>query len=217
VPLISSNVAGRRRRWLWTAVAASFLLAIAATGPFADRQFLRSSFQHGQDLMRFDRPAGRIDLGLVPSFYRSDALAAPGASIVEFPFRGGWSATRAHAVYQGTHHARVLAAEPYRWLCNSRLRLRNHVCYRPDSILASDARFLVIHRDPLREEHRIVGGDDSGNAYDPAEWNRVRRISRHLTRQLRREWGAPFDEDDRIVVWDLAAVRSERRTRIGGG
>ena len=110
----------------------------------------------------------------VPPFYPTRPCARRRVPIIEFPFRGGWSATRAHYVYQSIHRAPVLAAEPYGWPCDERLRLRNHVCSRPATLLASPARYLVVHRDPLAEESLVVGGDDTGNRYQPAGMGGVR-------------------------------------------
>ena len=194
------------------AVPAICLTLLAAASPFADPEFRRSSFRHGKDLLRFDVPRGRIAEESVPAFYRSEEVLRSKASIAEFPFRGGWSATRAHYIYQTVHGAPVLAIEPFDWPCDDRLRLRNHHCARPESLPASAARFLVVHRDPLAEELRIEGGDDSGNLYRPDEWQRMARISRRVARNLRRRWGPPAVADDRILAWDLDAVRSRLAT-----
>jgi hypothetical protein len=105
----------------------------------------------------------------------------------------------------------VIAAEPFEWPCHPRLLLRNHVCPEPEAMLASGARFLVVHRDPLAEEHLIEGGEGSGSTLGPQEWEELARTSARTIRRLQRRWKAPFYRDDRIVVWDLDAVR--RRSR----
>jgi hypothetical protein len=149
----------------------------------------------------------------VPRFYRSDALRAAPGPIIELPFRGGWSCTRTHYAYQTIHRAQVIAAEPYGWPCDDRLRLRNHVCSEPPAMLASPARYLVVHRDPLAEESMVVGGDDSGNRFNPEEWVEFAQTAGRATRGLRRRWGPPLYRDDRITVWDLDEVRR----RMGDG
>jgi alpha-1,2-mannosyltransferase len=186
---------------------ALLLALLVAGGPFADATFRRSSFQHSKDFIRFDEPRGKIDAGSVPPFYRDPSVREGGAAIIELPFRGGWSATRSHYVYQSIHRAPVIAAEPYGWPCDERLRLRNHVCSQPPALLASSARYLVVHRDPLGEESQVAGGDDSGNRYRPEEWNEFAQTAGRVTRGLRRRWGPPLQRDDRITVWDLDEVR----------
>jgi hypothetical protein len=186
------------------------LLALLLAGPYADPEFRGSSFQHSKDFMRFDQPRGTIAADAVPPFYRSTTLRdAPGPVIV-VPFRGGWSCTRAHYVYQTLHREPVLAAEPYGWPCDERLRLRNHVCPKPADMLRSPARFAIVHRNPLAEEGLVVGGDDSGNRWLPEQWDEFTVIAGRTTRALRRRWGVPVYRDERITVWDLDAVR--RRT-----
>jgi hypothetical protein len=189
-------------------LAPALLLALlVAGGPFADATFRRSSFRHSKDFIRFDEPRGKIAADSVPPFYREQSWREAGAALVELPFRGGWSATRSHYVYQTIHRAPVIAAEPYGWPCDERLRLRNHVCSQAPTLLASPARYLVVHRDPLGEESHVVGGDDTGNRYRPEEWDEFAQTAGRVTRGLRRRWGPPLYRDARITVWDLDQVR----------
>ncbi|HVR29342.1 MAG TPA: hypothetical protein VMS86_07375, partial [Thermoanaerobaculia bacterium] len=128
----------------------------------------------------------------------------------------GWSATRAHYVYQAVHRAPVIAIEPFEWPCDQRLRLRNHHCARPEELAASAARFLVVHRDPLAEELSIEGGDDSGSYYRPEEWEQIARTSRRVARSLRRRWGPPAFQEEALLVWDLDSVRRRSTTAASG-
>jgi hypothetical protein len=183
------------------------LVLLVASGPYGDAVFRRSSFQHNKDFIRFDQPRGKVSADAIPAFYREVRTNGAAGSIIEFPFRGGWAATRAHYVYQVAHRSPVIAAEPYEWPCDERLRLRNHVCSKPETMLLSPARYLVVHRDPLAEESAIVGGDDSGNRYRPEEWVEFARTAGRVTRGLRRRFGPPFYRDDNMTVWDLDEVR----------
>jgi hypothetical protein len=192
-------------------VAGAPLLVLLLAGPYADPRFRDSSFQHSKDFMRFDQPRGTIAADAVPSFYRSAMLRDAPGPIIEIPFRGGWSCTRAHYVYQALHREPVLAAEPFDWPCDERLRLRNHVCPRPAEMLRSPARFAIVHRNPLAEESLVVGGDDSGNRWLPEQWDEFTLIAGRTARALRRRWGAPIYRDDRVTVWDLDAVRLRTR------
>ena len=213
---ITDRIASRSGPAAVVVMPALLLAMLVAGSPFADATFRRSSFQHSKDFIRFDEPRGKIAASSVPSFYRDESWREDGGAIVEFPFRGGWSATRSHYVYQTIHRAPVVAAEPYGWPCDERLRLRNHVCSQPPALLASPARYLVVHRDPLGEESAIVGGDDTGDRYHPEEWEEFARTAGRVTRSLRRRWGPPLHRDDRLSVWDLDEVRrrmSERPQR----
>jgi hypothetical protein len=199
-----------RGRFAAISAAGAPLLMLLLAGPYADPVFRGSSFQHSKDFMRFDQPRGAIAADAVPPFYRSATLRQAPGPVIEIPFRGGWSCTRAHYVCQTMHREPVLAAEPYDWPCDQRLRLRNHVCPRPPDMLRSPARFAIVHRNPLAEEGLVVGGDDSGNRWLPEQWDEFTLTAGRTTRALRRRWGVPIYRDDRITVWDLDAVR--RRT-----
>jgi hypothetical protein len=188
--------------------AAAIVPAIlAAAGPYADADFRATSFRHSKDFIRFDQPRGTVAAEQVPSFYSSAELRAAPGPIVELPFRGGWSATRSHYVYQTIHRRPVLAAEPYGWPCDERLRLRNHVCPQPPQLQRAAARLVIVHRDPLGEENAVVGGDDSGNRYRPDQWEEFALTAGRMTRNLRRRWGTPLYRDRQLTVWDLDAVR----------
>jgi hypothetical protein len=196
-------------------LAASAIALLAMAGPFADPSYRRSSLQHSKDFIFFYLPRGRMDGTMVPHFYRTAEVLSSTQPIIELPFLGGWAMTRAHYVYQDVHGAPVIAAELGDWPCDSRLRLRNHVCPEPPRMLDSRARFLVVHHDPLAEELLIEGGDNSGNGVDPPVWTAAADVAARTRRGLRRRWGPAYYHDERITVWDLDAVR-RRRARAGG-
>ena len=212
----SRGASPRSARFATAALLTLPLVLLAALGPFADPEVRRSSFRHSKDFVRFDVPRGRMAEEAVPAFYRSEEVIGSSAPIAEFPFRGGWSATRAHYVYQTVHRAPVIAIEPFPWPCDERLRLRNHHCARPRALPASEARFLVVHRDPLAEERLVEGGDASGNDFLPEDWERTARLSRRVARNLRRIWGPPSYTDERLLVWDLDRVRALGASEVGG-
>jgi len=204
------------RAWIGLAVPAVVIAALIATGPYADGVFRRSSFQHSKDFIRFDQPRGALAATAIPAFYADPAVRESAGPIIELPFRGGWSATRTHYVYQTVHRERVVAAEPYAWPCDERLRLRNHVCSQPRTLLRFPARYLVVHRDPLAEESAMVGGDDTGDRFNPHEWVEFAQTAGRVTRGLRRRFGPPVFRDDRITVWDLDRVRRRAKETTRG-
>ena len=215
-PLIFHRYALVALPWvlLWVAVALSrpramgvLIAALVLAGPLADRTGWSSSFPHHDDRLAFYVPRPRVPL---PELYRG---LGPGA-VLEAPWIPVWRVSRAVALYQESHGREVMAASPDPILVDPRLAFRNLVPLTPDELLASRARWLVVHRDLGAEEEAIP---------DPL-WpprmgvgRRFREVfqneGRRLPRLLRRAWGKPDFADDRLVIWDLDRVRAAYNRR----
>jgi hypothetical protein len=183
--------------------AAPLILALLWRGPFADPVDRRTSFLHHNDFVAFQKPRPSIPAAAVPGFYRR----LRGETVVEFPWVSPWEANRSFYLYQEVHRGRVLASSPQSILLRPPLALRNIVAPEPGPLCRSGGRYLIVHRNPGREEERIapagpVGEDDSG----PPLRRRLRESSAELGDRLTREWGRPVYADGSLRAWDLAAV-----------
>lgn len=205
--LVGPLVPGAGRAAARAAVLGAALVLYVAAGPFMDEDLRRSSFMHWSDFLQFDSERGEIPPRKVPSFYYGLAEQDDGGVVAEFPFRGGWAATRAHYVYQTVHGRPVLAAAPGGLFCDERLALVNHVCAEPPAILTSQARYLIVHRRIRREERWVEGGNATGLLVDQPGWRRHHSLARNWQRKLRRSWGRPVYRSRAIMAWDLDLVR----------
>ena len=110
----------------------------------------------------------------------------------------------AYPAYEPIHGRRVLAAPSDSRYADSRLRLRNAPPPFPERLLASGARYVVVHRDLPGEEARVPA---LLRRLRPEQAAALRETSRRIIKRLRRAWGAPYWQDDAVVVWDLEQVR----------
>lgn len=213
------------RRWLAPGAAVLFLGLLVATGPFVRPRFRYSSFVHHDDFLAFYRPLPSLERDRVPAFYRT--LPPGGRPLLELPaFPEGTN--RALHAYQDHHRRDVLLSVALPLLADRRSRLATLVSPRPDRILSSGARYLVVHLD-LGAEERSLGIPPS---YHPP-WTertdflaeRYRKRARSLTGIYERLWGPPdlVDREPQLRIWDLERVRRERggaqaghRRRTGG-
>lgn len=195
-------------RPLVAAAALGFCAALVATGPFVRPGFWQSSFMHHNDYVDFTRERAPASASELPAIYRE--LEAPGP-LVEYPWLGSWEASRAVLVYQEIHGRRVLVSSPLPWLNDARLSLKNVVRPTPAALLASDARYLVVHLDPDAEEDALT---PSSTPRDPAireHLARRRRRGAALAERLRRAWGAPDHATPTHLAWDLERLREQAR------
>ena len=212
---------GSRWRSVQWMVPATFLALVTATGPFMDAKLWRSSFAHGDDHLAFYTPRAVVAPRRIPVFYRRLAAEPDGGAVLEFPWLPVWRVNRAFYVYQEVHGREVVVAPPHEQLWNERLAFRNMVPGRPADLLASRARWLVIHRDLGREEDRAR----DAVVYHPLRigiiqphtrrrfWRLFHRSARATVERLEAEWGPPDHVERAVVVWDLDRVRRERASR----
>lgn len=184
----------------------ALVLAVAGlvlAGPLVRGDLRRSSFVHHPRFLRFTQPppAG------------SDALSAlapelaPGP-LLELPWSPHYYAT-AIVGAQRRHGFAVRVSTPE--LSDPRLALRALVPFDRASWLAADARWLVLHRRPGREEQGAAD-EAPGWAFDLPEARRLfeawQRAATETEAQLVATWGAPDQETPELACWDLARRRS---------
>ena len=189
-------------RWARGAVGALLVLSLAAVGPFADPVVLRTSFLHHNDFVGFYRPYRKAPAAAVPAFYRQ----LHGETVLEAPWVYAWEANRAFYLYQQVHGGRVMVVAAQPVLSRPPLALRNVLPPEPEALCHSGARYLIVHRNPAREEDLLAPGGRIPEA--------LRRLLRgsaaDLARRLERQWGRPVYADRWLRVWDL-------REACGGG
>jgi hypothetical protein len=153
---------------------------LALSGPFTDRETWRSSFLHDVPYVDFSQPPPRPDA----------ALHAAAARLTQVPghrpiTEATWPTTRyggrRFALAQPVHGRRVIVVAPG-LAGHRRVAFRSFVGPDPRALLATDARFLVVHGP-------AVASSD--------EW----------PRRLHRELGPPAWRDGDVQAWDLDAAR----------
>ena len=201
----------RRARWTEAVIAASSLALLFLSGPLASSDRARNSFRHSLTSIDFYAQGNRIDRAKAPRFYQ-DLENSAEAPVIEYP----WQNMSFHAfdAYQRIHGQPVLVASIIDRSHEKRLSLENHVEPDPGSILASSARYFIVHLDLHSETRRIESSDPHLGHWLRARrklWGPLRRAGNVMLLELTRTWGAPVYEDGVIAVWDLDAVRGDKR------
>ncbi|MEN8184195.1 MAG: glycosyltransferase family 39 protein [Myxococcota bacterium] len=168
-----------------------------AAGPLVQFPYRAGSFAHHNAEVVFTIPPSTLRL---PEIY--ERLDGDGA-LLEFPWPTEWFFGRAYPVYQRAHRRPVLVATDERVFHDDRLALRTLVRPEPADLLASRARWLVVHLDLMGEWSPRVGRQRA---------LRLRRSGERLASRLERLWGPPDHRSmapgPRIAVWDLDRLRS---------
>jgi hypothetical protein len=188
--------------------AGGLVLAWLAAGPFADAGFRASSFMHHNDMVAFALPRATAPPGGVPRPYL--ALGGPpGSTIVELPWPPVWDFGRCFYVYQEVHGLRVRVAAAAGAPPAERLRLRNRVSPEPAALLASGARWVVVHRDLAMEEERLElpAGAPPPRRMPPSLAAELAAMGERSAARFAAAWGPPAFADAAVAVWDLARVR----------
>jgi hypothetical protein len=189
-----------------------FILLLLWAGPLRQAGFRQSSFLHHNDFVSFYAPLATMAPPSVPGFYRRLA-DLPGGAVVEYPWPTEWRFGRSFYVYQRLHGRRVLVSAPFDLPRDPRLAFRNEVAPEPAALLASPARYLIVHLRLPAEEERVRS---SSERFPEAPMNaevrrRYRQAGVELARRLTRDWGEPDVDDGEIRVWDLERLRQGER------
>jgi hypothetical protein len=173
-----------------------------------ERGFREGSFMHHNDFVGFYAPRATLPARAVPGFYRRLA-ELPGGPVVEYPWPTVWRFDRSFYVDQRSHGRRVLVSAPFDMPRHPRLAFRNEVAPEPAALLASPARYLIVHlRLPWEEEQvRVPAGRFREAPMSPELRRRYRQAGVQLARQLTRDWGPPDYADGLVRVWDLERLR----------
>ena len=200
---LDARVAGSK--WPAAGAAVFLLLALVLTGPFMDHRVWRSSFAHHYDFLTKGALRPTLLPQNVPGIYNELAASKERGAVLEYPWAAGWHVNRAFFLYQGLHRREVVVGAVSVLLADRRLAFRNMAPGTPRGFLNSRARWLVVHRDLVKEENGI-----------PPPQRMERRFgfvlptsARRTIEQLTRKWGEPDESDQRVAVWDLDRVRKE--------
>lgn len=190
------------------AVGALVVVALAVFGTFAEPRFRYSSFLHHDDFLAFHRPLPELPAGSVPGVYLGLESGGDGA-VLELPaFPDGEN--RCLHLYQDRHRRDVLLATPVPVLNDRRLGFRNRVVPLPGPLLASGARWLVVHLDLEAEELAVElppGVPRGWDARAERLGERFRVVAPRLVERLEAEWGEADLRGEGVVVWDLERLR----------
>jgi hypothetical protein len=185
-----------------------FVLLLLWAGPLRQAAFRESSFLHHNDFVSFYAPLATMDATAVPGFYRRlDDL--PGGPVIEYPWPTEWRFSRSFYLYQELHRRRVLVSAPFDMPRDPRLAFRNEVAPEPAALLASPARYLIVHLRLPAEEDRVRLSPERFQEppMHAEDRRRYRRAGVQLTQRLVRDWGPPDVAEGEIRVWDLERVR----------
>jgi len=187
------------------AVAALVFLFLVR-GPLLSRAYATSSFTQSNDYVAFHNPK-RVATTILTAQPAGalEALSETGPLLV-FPWSSRWLLNRGLARQQQVLGRSMVVASPERPLSLPSLRLRNLSAADPASFLASRARYLAIFLD-LADEERRWGGPGRHSHFRPTQVELFRGLAQAMVGRLEAEWGPPLARDERVVVWDLAALR----------
>lgn len=208
---------GRGGRLLQGLAVAALVAALVAAGPLARPAFAASSFVHHRDFLAFSQPLARLPASEMPGFYRTLAAESDDGAIVEMPWQSSWRFARVPYVYQALHGRRVLVSSPEPLLADPRIAaFRAYVPALPDRLLASPARWVVLHLDPEAEEKRLTENEtvpERAMRDEATVWELLRRESARLDAELTAAWG-PADRRETahgsLCLWDLARIRASQ-------
>ena len=143
------------------------------------------------------------------------ASSPEAGAVAEMPWLPVWNVGRLPYLYQRVHGREVVTSTLDAIYTDSRLAFRNSVGPAPELVLASRARWLVIHRDPPSEETELpVPGWDGRPAIVPlGVAGRWRREGGRLSRYTESIWGPADYSGERLDAWDLDRVRRRRDAR----
>jgi hypothetical protein len=203
---------GATWRFAGRAATGACAAVLVLAGPLVERDFWRTSYLGHNDWVRFTLPRAEVPPEFVPRIYRRLADELPPGAVIEALWPSGW-APRTPAIYQQIHGREVLLAVTDVAARVPNARWRNLLAPTPQAILASRARYLVLHRDPLREEAQVRRGGMADPGVFPEGYRQVLADLPRLVRSLRRALGRPLLDDEAVVVWDLyeARLRKSRR------
>jgi hypothetical protein len=188
---------------------ASMGLVALLAGPYRDPGFWGTSFRQHDDYIIFTNARPALPRDALPAYYRK-LETEPGGALVELPWHPFWGFGHAVPAYQ-EHHGRAV------WVANaeplaraSAVRLRRYVLADPGALLATGARYAVVHYDLEREESaaRAARGRPDDTRPHPKIWAALRREAERVRRELDSLWGPPDYDDGVVAVWDLARIRA---------
>jgi hypothetical protein len=182
---------------------AALVLALVATGPFADPGFRSSSFMHHNEVAwAYAERALPLPTAASP-FYHRLAREEGERAVIEYPWLFLWR-FRSFYLYQNIHQRRAEVASPMRLLARPEVALRNTVRVDPAAFCASGARYLIVHTNIPREEMGLVRFDAPGVTQLTPEARRSLRVdARRLVKRLAAGWGDAVYADADVHVWDL--------------
>lgn len=193
--------------WLAGFAGVAAVLVYCWTSPLLDAGLRRSSFQGHNDLIRFSKTRARPDPSTVPQFYRMLRDAPDDSPILEYPWQHRWQSCLSYPAYQEIHGREVsVVLRDFRYR-DPRLAWAHLIHFEEERILATRARYLIIHLDIEKEELALHAPGFVPQKNVAADWAADRAAARRTTARLRGRWGAPAYEDQSVVVWDLDSVR----------
>jgi len=209
---------GPGQRALLGTLALAFVLIFFAAGPLGRDAFREGSFAHAWAHRGWqDYTPDSLELP-DETFYASLRQPERAGTVIETLWHGVGFPDIAPA-HQRTHGQPVIVASLIdAWWADPRLSLRNSLRplgHRPISFLRSDARWVVVHREPSAESARVRGAEAA--RAERTKHRLVRKLvarqkglAKKLGRRLTTAWGAPDYTSDWILAWDLDRIRQLR-------
>lgn len=203
---------GGLRRWAGAGVAAAFVAALVAAGPYAsDGGFRLGPFGGAWQGMRLDGRHSHLPPQVIPPVYHRIAAEPGDEPVVHVVDRLGAYALWADLGFARFHGRPVILATHLSWLDDPRLAFRSVRPADPESIAASGGRFVVLVLDRpyyRRIEAAVRRGEPLPERTDRG--HPARAWARRVGKQLRGAWGEPHLVSEGVLVWDLARLPPPR-------
>jgi len=208
----------KERPKLFFLIPSVFIFSLFIKGPLPSIYRLPNNFMNHPDYQGdYQKKDLNILCSKIPDFYLELSKTKTVNSIIEMPYLMNWKGISYH-LYQKIHKKRILIGysnyfslvkTPFKR--HEKIRLHNFVSIqKPEEISSSQASYLIIHKDVLRELI-YVEGEFSGYNRDEKLLERLKdnysqlavKSAEDITKIMDKKFGVPYYQDKWITVFRI--------------
>lgn len=207
-----------KKRTMLFLIPSVFILLLFIKGPLTYIYKLPNNFMNHPDYQGdYRRKQMDILYSKIPDFYLELNKTKTVNSIIEMPYLMNWKGISYH-LYQKIHKKRILigysnyfSLVKTRFKRHKKIRLNNFVSiHDPQEISNSQASYLIIHKDVLKEMI-YVEGKFSGYNRDEKLLKRLKanysqlavKFAEDISKLMEKKFGAPYYQDNWITVFRI--------------